>query len=132
MVGIVIVSHSKKLAEGVKELIEQMVKGEVKIEAVGGVAVDPKALGTDPLRVKEAILKVMDEKGVLILGDFGSAILSARMALNMLPQEIKDKIAIANAPLVEGAFTAAVEASTGEDLETVKKVAEEARNLKKI
>ncbi|RLE77478.1 MAG: PTS mannose transporter subunit IID [Thermoprotei archaeon] len=132
MVGIVIISHSKKLAEGVKELVEQMVKGDVKIEAVGGVAVDPNALGTDPIRVKEAIMKVMDEQGVLILGDFGSAILSARVALNMIPPEIRSKIAIANAPLVEGAFVAAVEASTGENLETVKKAAEEARNLRKL
>ncbi len=132
MVGIVIISHSKKLAEGVKELVLQMVREGVKIEAVGGVAADPKALGTDPLRVKEAIEKVFDEKGVLIVGDFGSAILSARVALKMLPEEKRKLVAIANAPLVEGAFAAAVEASTGGDLESVKEAAEEARNLKKI
>ena len=52
LVGIVIVSHSQKLAEGVKELAEMMAN-DVHIEAAGGL--DEGLLGTSFERVKVAI-----------------------------------------------------------------------------
>ncbi len=131
MVGLVLVSHNKKLADDVKELVEQMVKGKVKIESVGGTSADPNVLGTDPLLVKNAIEKAYDN-GVVILGDFGSSILSAKTAINMLPNEIKPNTVIADAPLVEGAFAAAVAASVGGSIADVKKAAEDAKRLEKL
>jgi len=132
MVGIVIVSHSKKLAEGVKELVEQMVSERINMEVVGGISRAPGKLGTDPLKVKEVIAKVMDNDGVLIFGDLGSAILGSKAAIKMLPQDIREKVVIVNAPLVEGVFAAAVELSVGGKLEEAKRAAEESRNLLKI
>ncbi|PMP90143.1 MAG: PTS mannose transporter subunit IID [Caldisphaera sp.] len=131
MVGLVIVSHNKKLADSIKEIVEQMIKGKVKIESVGGTSNDPNVLGTDPILIKNAIEKAYDN-GVVILGDFGSSILSSKTAINMLNNDIKHNVVIADAPLVEGAFAAAVSASIGGSITDVKKAAEDAKNLRKI
>ena len=53
MVGLVIVSHSAALAEGVVELAREMGGEEVAIEAAGGM--DDGAIGTDAERVLAAI-----------------------------------------------------------------------------
>ncbi len=132
MVGIVIVSHSKRLAEGVKELLNQAVKGNVIVESVGGLTIDPKVIGTDPLAIKRAILHVMDRGGVLIVCDLGSAIISSKAAIKMLPKEIGEKVTIADAPLVEGSFAAAVEISSGGSLNDAKNAAEDSKNLRKV
>jgi dihydroxyacetone kinase phosphotransfer subunit len=132
MVGLVVVSHSRRLAEGVKELLDQMVKANVRVEFVGGAPLEPRLIGTDPIGVKEAIIRVMDSSGVLIIGDLGSAIISSKAAIKMLPHEIRDKVVIADAPLVEGSFAAAVEISAGGGLDDAKKAAEDAKNLRKI
>ena len=132
MVGVVVVSHSRRLAEGVKELLDQMVKGNVRVEFVGGVPSEPRLMGTDPMGVKEAIVRVMDSSGVLIIGDLGSAIISSKTAIKMLPNEIRNKVVIADAPLVEGSFAAAVEISSGGGLDDAKRAAEDAKGLRKI
>lgn len=129
MIGIVIVSHSQKLAEGIKEIIEQMVHGKIPVACAGGVA---GVLGTDTSLIKKAIESVYSDDGVLILVDFGSAVISSKAAISLLEPEKRNKVVIADAPLVEGAFIAAVEASIGKNLEEVKKAAEAARNMKKI
>ncbi len=133
MVGIVIVSHSPKVASSVEELIKKLVGDEnLNIKGVGGVTGDPTAFGTDPLKVKRAIEEVFDGEGVVVIGDIGSAIVGTRAALAMLPKEIKEKVIIADAPLVEGAFVAAVEASTGSSLKEVAKAAHEAYKMNKL
>ena len=133
VVGIVIVSHSPRVAESVKELIIKLVNDpNLKIEAVGGVPGDPNAFGTDPLKVREAILRVYDGDGVVVIGDIGSAIIGSKVAIKMLPPDVKEKVVIADAPLIEGAFLAAFEATTGSDLEQVKKAAEEAYKMNKL
>lgn len=129
MVGIVIVAHSRKLADGTKELAEQMVQGKVSIAAAGGVS---DVIGTDSILIKKAIEKVYSDDGVLILVDFGSAVLSSKAAIELLEPEKRGKVLIANAPLVEGTFVAAVEASIGKGLDEVKKAAEESKDIKKV
>ncbi len=125
MVGIVIVAHSAQLAEGVRELADQMVQGQVPLAAAGGVD-DPKnPFGTDALRVQQAIESVYSEDGVLVLMDLGSALLSAEMALDFLSPEQRKHVRLCEAPLVEGAIAAAVQAAAGSSLEAV---AAEARN----
>ena len=131
-VAIIIVSHSNKIAEGLKELILQMAKENVKVEAVGGIGFDSKALGSDPLKIKENIMKMSSEDGIALVCDFGSTILSAKAVLKMVPEELRKKVVILDTPLVEGAFTAAIEASTGASLEEVVKSAEEARSFHKF
>ncbi len=130
MIGIVIVSHSAKVAEGVKELAEQMSQGRVAIAAAGGV--DDQTLGTNAERIFEALQKVYSPDGVLVLIDLGSAVMSAQMAVEMLAEEQQAKVKMSDAPLVEGAIVAAVEASLGRSLEDVNKAAEAASTMRKI
>ncbi len=51
--------------------------------------------------------------------DLGSAIMSAEMALEFLPEEQRKNIRLCEAPLVEGALAAVVEAASGASLEQV-------------
>ncbi|MFN6534763.1 MAG: phosphoenolpyruvate--protein phosphotransferase [Nostoc sp. EkiNYC01] len=119
MVGIVIVSHSKQLALGVRELAAQMVRGEVPIAIAAGIDDPENPLGTDPIQVSEAIAAVFSDDGVLVLMDLGSALLSAEMALEFLPEEQRQKIYLCEAPLVEGAIAAVVAAATGKNIHQV-------------
>ncbi len=123
MVGIVIVSHSGTLAAGVRELAAEMAGPDVKLELAGGLA-EAGALGTDAVRVAEAIGRADSGDGVLVLMDLGSAVLSAETALDFLTAEQREHVLLCEAPLVEGAVAAAVAARLGEPLA---KVATEAR-----
>jgi len=111
MVGLVIVAHSFKLAEGVKELADQMTGGRVRVVAAGGL--DERTLGTSAERILEAIDTAYGPDGVLVFMDLGSAVMSAEMAVEMLPPERRALVRIRPAPLVEGAIAAAVQASLG-------------------
>src|SRR6266540_3365742 len=122
MVGLVIVTHSATLAAGVAELARGM-GGEVPIELAGGIDAPEPALGTDAVRVAEAIERADGGDGVLVLMDLGSAVLSAEMALDLLPAERRERVLLCEAPLVEGAVAAAVTAKLGSSLD----VAAEAR-----
>ncbi|MCG8348124.1 MAG: phosphoenolpyruvate--protein phosphotransferase [Chloroflexales bacterium] len=130
MVSIVIVSHSAKLAEGVLELAQQMVQGQVQIAATGGIDDPENPIGTDPLKVHAAIESVYNEAGVLVLMDLGSALLSAEMALDFLDPEQRANVYLCAAPLVEGAMAAAIQASTGASLEQVRQEAQSALTAK--
>ena len=134
MVNLVIVSHCRRLAEGVKELADSMANSAIKIAAVGGVMNDDGSyrLGTDAIRIGEAVREVWDPDGVLLLVDLGSAVLSAELALDMLPDEISDRCRISNAPLVEGAVVAALEASVAHPLDIVNQMAESACKFNKV
>lgn len=118
MIGIVIVSHSRKLAEGVLELAEQMSRGVVPMEAVGGIDDPDNPIGTDPMRVMAAIESVAGraDAGVLVVMDLGSAVMSAETALDFLPDAVKAKVRLCAAPLVEGTVAAAVQAAVGASL----------------
>lgn len=126
MVGIVIVSHSKNLAEGVVELAKAMAS-DVKIAAAGGM--EDGGLGTSFERIQEAIHSVYSDDGVAILADIGSAIMTAEMVLDDMAEY---QLTIVDCPLVEGAVLAAVEAAGGTDLETLVKRAEDARMTRKM
>lgn len=130
MIGLVIVSHSAKVAEGVKEMAEQMSQGRVAIAAAGGV--DDETLGTNAERIFAALQSAYSPDGALVLMDLGSAVMSAQMAIEMMEADQQQKIQMTDAPLVEGAIVAAVEASLGRSLEEVKKAAEAASTMRKI
>ena len=127
MVGIVVVSHSADLAQGVAELARQMAGPEVRIEVAGGGP--GGTLGTDDTLVRDAIRRANQGDGVLVLGDLGSAILTIR---HVLERSGNGHAQLADAPLVEGAVAAAVVASTGCDLPVVARAAEEARGASKL
>jgi dihydroxyacetone kinase phosphotransfer subunit len=104
-VGLVIVSHSAQLAAGVVELAREMGGDDVAIEAAGGLADPPGALGTDAELVMAAIDRASSPDGVLVLMDLGSALMSAEMAVELSPGDVE--VLLADAPLVEGAVAAA-------------------------
>jgi dihydroxyacetone kinase, phosphotransfer subunit len=131
MVALVIVAHSAKLAEGVKELADQMAQGRVPIFAAGGL--DAQTLGTNVERIREALeaaLSRADE--VLVLMDLGSAVIGTQMAVEMLPPEVRPRILLSQAPLVEGAIVAAVEAAIGKGAAEVEASAVEACRMPKV
>jgi phosphoenolpyruvate---glycerone phosphotransferase subunit DhaM len=128
-VGLVIVSHSAKIAEGVVELAGQMAPG-VRIQPAGGSA--DGGIGTDATLIAEAIAAADEGDGVLVLVDLGSAVLSAQLAIDeLVEEETRDRVRIAEAPVVEGGFFAAVQASTGSGLDEVDAAARDAATLTK-
>ena len=128
MVGLVLVSHSPQIADGTAQLVRQMA-GEVEVVAVGGDA--GGGFGTDPERIKAAI-EDLDAEGALVFMDLGSAVLSAEAVLEMLSSEEREKVRLVDAPFVEGAFAAGVEASTGSDADGCVEAAMEARTESKL
>lgn len=129
MIGIVLVSHSAALAEGLADLAGQVAGDEVRIRPAGGTS--DGGLGTDPDRIAEAIRDADTGSGVLVLVDLGSAVLSVRALLAGGDLDGID-VRLADAPLVEGAVSAAVMATTGADLAAATAAAEEARDVGKL
>lgn len=130
MVGIVIVSHSNKIAQGVVELSQQMAQGNVKIISAGGT--EDGSIGTDATKIMEAIIEADSGDGVLVMVDLGSAIMSTEMAIDLIDEKKRDMIKIADAPIVEGSISAVVQASIGETLDKVKSAAEESKDFSKM
>ncbi len=119
MLGLVFVSHSYKLAQALRDLAQQVSPAQVPIACAGGVGENRAEFGTDATAIAEAIRQVDHPNGVLVLMDLGSAILSAQMALELLPEEVRERVRFCPAPLVEGAIAAAVQASLTDDIEAV-------------
>jgi PTS hybrid protein len=128
MVGIVIVSHSRDIATGTVALAAQMAGEEVRIEAAGGAP--DGGLGTDGALVEAAIAAADRGDGAIVLGDLGSAILTARHVLD--GHAVNGTVRLVDAPLVEGAIAAAVVSSAGRPLDEVAAAAEEARAIPKL
>ncbi len=127
MVGIVVVSHSQKIAEGAVELSKQMAP-DVKIAAAGGM--EDGSIGTDVSKILTAIETVQQGDGVVILVDLGSAVMSSEMAIEMLDDS--SMVKIVDSPIVEGAVFSSVEASIGASLEEVMEVLANAKTYKKF
>ena len=111
-VGLVFVSHSSKIADGLVDLAGQMAP-DVALVAAGGT--DDGGIGTSFDLVTAAIGQADTGDGVVILCDLGSAILTAETALDFLDDGVRSRVAIIDAPLVEGGVAAAVAAQTGQD-----------------
>ncbi|EFY08006.1 dihydroxyacetone kinase phosphoryl donor subunit DhaM [Succinatimonas hippei] len=134
MIGIVVVSHSSKVAEGICDMVQQISSrdGEkLPIYPAGGNA--QGGLGTDPQRVLEAIKKADQGEGVVVLADLGSAVISSQAAISMLDEPLRSRVRIADAPVLEGAIGAGVEAASDDvsSLDLVVSTAEGSRQLHK-
>jgi phosphoenolpyruvate---glycerone phosphotransferase subunit DhaM len=129
VIGIVLVSHSAALAEGLAEMADQIAGGDVRIVAAGGGP--DGTLGTSGDVIVAAIGEADTGSGVLILIDLGSAIMRVKAALASGDVEGTDAV-LADAPLVEGAVAAAVAAAIGHDLEAARGAAEEAWSVRKL
>lgn len=128
MVGLVLVSHSPRIADGTAELVRHMA-GEVEVVAVGGDS--DGALGTDPEGIQSAVEGLAADE-VLVFMDIGSAVLSAETVMEMLSSEVRERVRLVDAPFVEGAFSAGVMASTGADAGECVEAAMEARTESKL
>ena len=117
MVGIVLVSHSNKLVEGLKDIIIQMAK-DVKICIAGGT--DDNRIGTDPMKILNAIEEAYSDDGVLLFFDIGSALMNAELAIDMLDDNIRKNVEVCKVSLVEGAFVAAINSSMGKSIDEIK------------
>ena len=126
MVGIVVVSHSQKLAEGVVELASLMAP-ETPMKAAGGM--DDGGFGTSFEKITEAIEEVYSDDGVAIFMDLGSAVMTTEMVLELMPER---KIVMADCPLVEGAVAATVSAMVGRSLDEIMNELSDVREQKKL
>jgi len=107
-VGLVLVSHSAKLAEGLAELAAQMAP-DVRIIAAGGLP--DGGIGTDYDEVVAAVQRADSGDGVVLLYDLGSAQMTAELAVETLSDP--DSATVVDAPFVEGTVAAAVMAQGG-------------------
>lgn len=124
-VALVLVSHSAAIAEGLAELVAQVAGPEVRVITAGG---GPEGtVGTDGARVLDALSEASAGAGAVVLMDLGSSILSVRAALAELSPEKRNRLAVVDAPLVEGAVAAGVTASTGATRDETASAAAEAR-----
>lgn len=120
-VGLVVVSHSARLAAGVVEVAAQMAPDVIVVPA-GGTA--DGGIGTDFDAVMAALERAESGSGVVLLYDLGSARMVAEMAV-----EVTEGARLVDAPLVEGAVAAAVAAQGGADVDDVAHAAEEAAQV---
>jgi multiphosphoryl transfer protein len=125
MVGLVLVSHSRALAQATVDLIRRTVAADVPMRFAGGVGDNREELGTDGIDIFEAIDSVFSEEGVLVLMDMGSAILSAEMAKEFLEPDRQEKVRLSSAPLIEGAIAAAIQSQLGFSIEEISKAAQQ-------
>ena len=127
MVGIVLVSHSPRLAAGLLDLLAQLGTESVPIRVAAG-GPDGR-LGTSADLVAAAMAEADDGSGVVVIPDLGSAVLSVKVATEGTHP---DRVVMVDAPFVEGAVAAAVTAATGADLAAVVRSAQEARQIPKF
>ena len=113
MVGIVIVSHSKNLADSVVEFTGLMAP-DAKIAAAGGM--EDGGFGTSFEKIQKAIESVYSEEGVIVLMDMGSAVMTTEMVLDMFEP---DTVKMAACPLVAGAVVATIDAASGMKMDEI-------------
>lgn len=116
-VGILVVSHSPKVAEGTVDMVRQMVGDDVRCKGVGGTA--DGRLGVDTAAILAGIEAVWSPAGVAIMVDLGGAEMNSDMAIEMLDESKRPLVRICAAPIVEGAVIAATEAAGGSPLHQV-------------
>lgn len=131
MIGLIIVSHSKQLADGLLQLAEQMQnKQNCQIKVAAGVDDEQHPIGTDAVKVMEAVEALSDAEHIILLMDLGSALLSAETALDLIDPELTEKVHLCSAPLVEGTIAITAAASGGASIETILDEARQALRAK--
>jgi dihydroxyacetone kinase phosphotransfer subunit len=131
LVGIVLISHSGTLVDGLRDMVAQVAGDDVAVATAGGT--DDGRLGTSAPRIAEAIGAVLRQSDdAVVLLDLGSAALSLEIALEELTRDERARVRVTEAPLVEGAILAAVQASVGASLDEVVAAAESATTMAKL
>lgn len=116
-VGIVVVSHSRALAEAAVELALQMVHDNVPRIKVAAGTIDG-GLGTDATAVASAISEVDGGDGVVLFVDIGSALMSAELGIELADRPDAD-VRILPAPFIEGLVAGVIRASGGAGIDEV-------------
>ena len=135
MVSLVLVSHSRTLVEGLRDMVAQVAGVDVRVTIAGGTG--DGRLGTSAPLIADAIRAAIGgppgrADGVLVLLDLGSAALSLELALEDLDPADRAIVRVSDGPLVEGAVIAGVEASVGGSLDDVERAAADAMSLPKM
>ena len=132
MVGLVLVSHSEKVADGLRDMVAQVAGPDVAIVTAGGT--DDGRLGTSAPRISAAFRKAFDAGAdeLLVLLDLGSAALSLELALEELDPGERGRVRVSEGPLVEGAVLAGVQASIGASLDEVAEAAASGVSMPKL
>lgn len=132
MVGLVLISHSGTLVEGLRDMVVQVAGDDVAVGIAGGT--EDGRLGTSAPLIAAALRSTLaaSDGGALVLLDLGSAALSLELALEDLEPPDRERIQVTEAPLVEGAILAAVQASVGASLAEVAASAEGAASMAKL
>ena len=118
MINILIASHSKDLAKGLTDIIEQMAQG-VRIEYSGGD--DEGNLGSN----FEEIFAKMNElasDGLVVFFDMGSSMMNVETAYSMLDEGLQEKTIIAGSPLVESALEMSLAIDEETSLDDIKEM----------
>ena len=132
MLGFVVVSHSKDLAEAVIHLANEMKRYDFPL--INGSGTDGDFLGSNPLIIKEAILNAKTDKGALVFVDIVSSVLNTQVAIDFLADEGVDieNIKIADAPLVEGLIAAVAINDEKADIESILDELKELKTFSKL
>ncbi|MBC3798268.1 PTS-dependent dihydroxyacetone kinase phosphotransferase subunit DhaM [Acetobacterium paludosum] len=130
MTGVIIVSHSEKLAEGLRDIAMEMNDGSVEIIAAGGA--DGGRIGTNTLKIKAAIEALADREHILIFVDLGSSVMSSEAAIDLVDDAIQEKVHIVDSPLVEGVIGGVVQATICNDLDEILATCSESARMKKV
>jgi dihydroxyacetone kinase phosphotransfer subunit len=132
LVGLVLVSHSGTLVDGLRAMVAQVAGDDVPVATAGGT--DDGRLGTSAPRITAALRSVLDAgaSDALVLLDLGSAALSLEIAIEELDEADRARIHVTEAPLVEGSILAAVQASVGAAIGEVVAAAEAASTMTKL
>lgn len=110
MVVIILVSHSRKITDGLKEMIEEMTGQHESIRIISAGGTEDGRIGTDPLLIKDVIESNTDADSIYLFADLGSAIISIDTVMDMIEDEsLKQKCIYVDGPLVEGAFIGSVQ-----------------------
>ena len=132
MLGFVVVSHSKDLAEAVIHLANEMKRYDFPL--INGSGTDGDFLGSNPLTIKEAIVNAKTDKGALVFVDIGSSVLNTQVAIDFLADEgvEVENIKIADAPLVEGLIAGVAINDEKADMESILDELKELKTFSKL
>ncbi len=116
--AILLISHSKQITDGLKAMIEDMANAEhLVIHSLGGT--ETGELGSDPTKILDVVAAASPDTEFFVFADIGSAVLNAELAFDLIEEERKTRYHLVDAPLVEGAFAAAITATISEDSQQI-------------
>jgi dihydroxyacetone kinase DhaKLM complex PTS-EIIA-like component DhaM len=117
VVSLVLVSHSGPLLVALRQMIDDSVGRGPAVELAGGT--DDGRFGTSLRRVSAALTAADSPDGTVVVYDSGSAWLTISFAVDGLAPVHRQRVAVSDAPLVEGALAAAARAAQDAQLAEV-------------